>query len=374
VEPQTEQAFVSVVVPAWNAERTIERCLTALFRQTMPRDRFEVIVVDDASTDHTAALAADLGARVVRLEKNGGPGAARNAGIEAARGPLIVFTDADCEPEPAFLAELAAPLADPMVGGSKGTYLSRQTSLVARFVQLEYEDRYRVTSRDRWIDFVDTYAACFRKADLEKAGGFDVRLRQCQDQELSFRLAEQGVGIRFAPEARTFHTHAELLGGYLWKKAGIAFWKVSVLRRHPRKLLKDSHTPQTLKLEMLLALAALTLSVQAALAAVVAPALASPAAAAAITSTLATFAALATLGFLALALPFSLRAFRRDPAVGLAAPGILWLRDLALAYGLAQGLRRAPRLDGPGPSALPPGPSAHEPGPPGRREPLATHT
>jgi cellulose synthase/poly-beta-1,6-N-acetylglucosamine synthase-like glycosyltransferase len=334
---------ISVVVPAKDAERTIERCLAALARQTLGRERYEIIVVDDGSRDRTAVLAAGLGARVVSLARTGGPGAARNAGIEAARGEIVVFTDADCEPEAGFLEALVRPLDDPETGGTKGSYLTRQRALVARFVQLEYEDRYRRMRGARWIDFVDTYAACFRRADLVRAGGFDVRLRQCQDQELSFRLAAAGVKIRFVEEARTYHLHAERLGSYLRKKYRIAWWKVAVLRRHPRKIASDSHTPQALKLEMPAAVEALGF----ALAAPALIGLGFPAVLA-----LAPLA-LGAAAFLALAAPFVVRALARDPAVGLAAPAILFLRDIALAAGLFAGLFRAPRLGAGEAPALP---------------------
>src|SRR5215471_8014528 len=138
---------VSVVIPAFEASSTIERCLHALSAQSMPREQYEIIVVDDGSSDDTARRAANAGARVVRLQHNLGPAAARNAGVAIARGDAIVFTDADCEPTREFLMRLTRPLRDPTIGGSKGAYLSRQTALVARFIQREYEHRYRHTAR-----------------------------------------------------------------------------------------------------------------------------------------------------------------------------------------------------------------------------------
>src|SRR5919201_2228834 len=110
---------ISVIIPALNASGTIDRCLVALSRQSLPRTSFEVIVVDDGSTDDTAALARRRGAVVLRLDQNRGPAAARNAGLAIARGDLIVFTDADCEPAPNFVAALTAELRDPSVGGAR---------------------------------------------------------------------------------------------------------------------------------------------------------------------------------------------------------------------------------------------------------------
>src|SRR5437868_6703450 len=93
----------SVIVPTYRAERTIPALLAALARQTVPAADFETIVVDDGLPDETAALAERAGARVLR-QQNRGPAAARNAGSRAAAADLLVFTDADCEPEEDFLA------------------------------------------------------------------------------------------------------------------------------------------------------------------------------------------------------------------------------------------------------------------------------
>ena len=103
---------VTVVIPAYNAADTLADTLTALAAQTIGRDRFAVIVVDDGSTDGTAALAERLGATVIR-QANAGPATARNAGAAAADCDVVVFTDADCAPAPEFLENILAPLADP---------------------------------------------------------------------------------------------------------------------------------------------------------------------------------------------------------------------------------------------------------------------
>ncbi|MFC1707354.1 glycosyltransferase [Planctomycetota bacterium] len=325
--------LISVIVPAHNAEATIGGCLDALCRQTLARDRYEILVIDDASVDATCDRAKDGADRTIQLEKNKGPAGARNAGARDAKGDLLVFTDADCEPEERFLETLTSPLCDPDLDGTKGTYLTRQTRTTARFVQLEYEDRYRRMARFPEIDFVDTYAACVRRSCFERVNGFDDRLRICEDQDLSFRLTKSGAKLRFIPEARTYHRHEDRLLGYLAKKYKIAWWKVAVLRRHPDKISKDTHTPQTLKAEMVAAFA------------VLGAVLAAPLLALWHSSALAIAVVCAPLvAFLALSLPFAWRAFRKDPGVGLVAPAYLFLRDLALGAGLAAGMLRAPRI------------------------------
>ena len=87
---------MSVVIPAYNAERTLGKVLAALAAQEQPVD--EVVVVDDGSTDGTAALAAEHGAKVVRADGGGFAGAARNRGWDEAAGDVVVFLDSDAIP------------------------------------------------------------------------------------------------------------------------------------------------------------------------------------------------------------------------------------------------------------------------------------
>src|SRR6476661_7120595 len=130
---------VSVVIPAYRAARTLPAGLAALAAQTYPADHLEIIVVDDGSPDETAAVAEAAGARVLR-QANRGPATARNRGALAATGDLVLFTDADCAPTPAWVERMAAPFADPAVMGVKGAYRTRQRSIAARFAQYEFED------------------------------------------------------------------------------------------------------------------------------------------------------------------------------------------------------------------------------------------
>jgi glycosyltransferase involved in cell wall biosynthesis len=307
---------ISVVIPAFQASATIAACVHALANQTLSKERYEVIVVDDGSTDDTAARARVAQTKVIELRRNMGAAVARNVGVAAARGQTIVFTDADCVATPEFIAALVGPLRDPEVGGSKGVYLTRQRAPLARFVQLDYESRYRHTAGHGNVDFVDTYACCFRRADILRVGGFDPRLRVCEDQDLSFRLAEAGVRVQFAPQARTYHLHCAGVWPYVRKKFRIARWKARVLRRHPHKMVRDSHTPPELKLEII---------------------------AACLTCMAVVRRERAWLGaalgvYAALVAPFVVHAARRDPVVAAAAPVLLFGRDLALGAGLLVGL------------------------------------
>ncbi|MBI1878942.1 MAG: glycosyltransferase [Chloroflexi bacterium] len=246
--------LASVIVPAYNATSTLPACLGALQKQTVPRSSYEIIVVDDGSTDETAEVARSFGIRLVS-QTNTGPAAARNQGARLAHAPILLFTDADCTPAPNWIAQMLLAFEDPHVIGAKGVYDTRQREVVARFVQLEYEDRYdRMRDLDQ-IDFIDTYAAGYQRDIFLQMGGFDTTFptASVEDQEFSFRLAKTGQRLVFAPQARVFHLHDRTMAEYFRRKYWIGYWKVRVMRAYPDKLIHDSHTPQILKLQMGLA-------------------------------------------------------------------------------------------------------------------------
>ncbi len=319
----------SVIVPVYNGVDVLPRCLAALCRQSVEPSRYETIVVDDGSTDQTASVAEQLleghpHTRVVRMA-HAGPAAARNAGARAAQGAVLLFTDADCEPAPDWIERMARALDDPGVAGAKGVYRTRQTSLAARFVQQEYQDKYDRMAGQSTIDFVDTYSAAYRRDVFLASGGFDTAYTTAsvEDQELSFRLASQGHRLVFAPDAVVFHSHDVTLLEYLRRKFGIGYWKALLLRRHPDKAVRDSHTPQVIKVQIGLLAGSLGLT----LAASFAPVLSAVAIGAWL------------LLFLTM-LPLLTKIMRRDPAVLLIAPLMIVLRAFGLGTGLAMGLAR----------------------------------
>ena len=316
--------MISVVVPAYNAAETLDDCLTALGRQTVEREAYEVIVVDDGSTDATAEIAETYDVRLVRQE-NAGPAAARNRGAEMARGELLLFTDADCAPAPDWMERLISPFSDPEVVGAKGVYWTRQRSLVARFVQLEYERKYARMEREKQIDFVDTYSAAYRRDVFLANGGFETLFTtsSVEDQELSFRLARKGYRLVFVPDAAVTHVHDVTPLEYGRRKLNIGMWKALLLRWHPERAVRDSHTPQVLKLQLGLA-GLLCLSL-----------LAVP-----MWSAAAWVALAALLIFFGSSLPFLAGIARKDPVVTLVAPFLLLVRALALGVGLVVGAVR----------------------------------
>lgn len=312
--------MISVIVPAYNAAQTLPACLAALCRQTQPPD--EIIVVDDGSQDQTAQLARAHGAQVLE-QPHLGPAAARNLGLRQAGGDIVLFTDSDCEPEAAWVAEMVRPFVDPQVVGVKGSYRTRQQEPVARLVQCEFEERFDRLERLETIDFIDTYAAAFRVAALRETGGFDSAFPRAdsEDAELSYRLARAGCRLIFNRQAVVYHQHPNTWSAYMWRKIRFSYWRMVVYRLHPGKAVRDSYTPQVLKVQLVLMYLVLGFT---GLAFVFHPLL---------------WAAVAALLGLAFsAIPFVRRAMRQDKTLTITALVFIFARTLAFAVGVTGGI------------------------------------
>jgi len=333
----------SVVIPAYNAAGTITASLQALQNQTVPCQQYEIIVVDDGSTDGTSevveqfiqsheltaearqpagGLGDELPAALKLLRQpHRGAAAARNAGAQAARGDIIIFLDADCAPAPDWLERLAASLTGDGVAGAGGRVSTQQRGLIPRFVQLEYDERYERVARRRYIDFISSATAAYREPAFHEIGGFDTTMLGAEDVDLSFRLAEAGHKLVFAPDAIVYHTHPESLWAYVRRKFKYAFWRAALYGRHPGKMAADSRTPQTQKLQIVLA-----------------PIIGLCAIGGVVWRPLLLVAGVAAGVFLATAVAFMRRAWQTDPLIALLSPVLLFASAVAAAAGLAAGL------------------------------------
>jgi cellulose synthase/poly-beta-1,6-N-acetylglucosamine synthase-like glycosyltransferase len=329
VEQPIKTKSLSIIIPTFNGASRVGKCLAALVPQTEGRDA-EILVVNDGSTDNTADVVAGYSDFKVRLisQANAGPAAARNRGALEARGSILLFTDDDCVPMPDWLDAMAKPFEDPEVVGVRGVYRTSQKRLAARFVQIEYEDRYRLMRGLRCIDFIDTYSAGFRRDRFLEMTGYDTSfpVACAEDIELSYRMSARGWKMKFAPAAIVYHSHPDTFSRYLQKKYKYAFWRVLAVRKNPRKAVKDSHTPQLMKLQLLFApvlllAVAFDLGTRPAMPASV----------------------LVLAVFLVSTLPFALRAIAKDPIVGFLSPALLAARACAQLLGVAAGLIHARR-------------------------------
>lgn len=187
-------------MPAWNAERFIGDALRSLVRQTGVD--VEVLVIDDGSSDNTAAIASEIGAqapavRVIEVS-HGGVTAARNRGLANARGRYITFLDADDLCPPGKLARQVALLAaDPEAGAVAGEILVFE-AIGADCQPLPGSRLLRILS-------INLGAATFPRGTLESLGGFDESLQFSEDLDLFLRLHEANFVIRIERELALLH-------------------------------------------------------------------------------------------------------------------------------------------------------------------------
>jgi GT2 family glycosyltransferase len=317
-----EAPSVSIIIPTFNGASRIRDCLDALLRQAAQQNA-EILVVNDGSTDNTVEVVQCYSSVCLVSQTNAGPAAARNRGVAEARGAIILFTDDDCVPTPDWLGAMLEPFEDVEIIGAKGVYHTHQKSLIARFVQIEYEDRYRLMMNFAYIDFVDTYSSAFRRERFLEMTGYDTSfpVACAEDVELSYRMSARGWKMKFVPKAIVYHTHPDTFSRYLKKKYKFAFWRVFAVRKNPNKGLKDSHTPQIMKLQLLFAP---VLLVAGALDLAIRPSL--------------PLSALVLGAFLLSTLPFAMRAVTKDPIVGLFSPLLLAARACAQFLGVSAGL------------------------------------
>lgn len=306
----------SVVVPSLPGDPSAVICMEALEAQTV-RSRLQLVLSLDGQGASPAERLADL---VVRAP-HAGPAAARNRGWRAASGPIILFTDADCVPDPDWAEKMLEALAKG-ADAAKGVYSRGGGAPVQRLAQVEFEERYAMLSRGDSIDMVDTYSAGFRRDALEDVDGFDedFPVPDHEDVDLSYRLAEAGFRMVFAPGARVAHTHPCRWSDYARVKLSRGRWRVRVLRRFPSRAVGDGYTPLMMRVQIVLG----ALLPAALAAAVPAPRL----------------AAAYLAAWIATSIPLALHAARTDPAVAPLVPFLAAVRGTALAAGLVVGVIR----------------------------------
>lgn len=193
--------LVTVIVPARDAAHTMTALLDALATQTVAP--LEVIVIDDASVDATAALlsAHDVRPRVLTAG-GGGPYVARNLGLAAASAPVVAFTDADCVPDPGWLEGALAVLRPGIIVGGRIRQRRRDGANVwERYDRATYLDQRELVGQG----FAATANLVTLTATLRELGGFDGNLRSSGDRELGERARAGHVEVVYAPDAVVAH-------------------------------------------------------------------------------------------------------------------------------------------------------------------------
>ena len=230
----SEWPRVSVVVCSYNGERTIRECCAALRALDYPD--YEVIVVDDGSTDSTAAIAAEHGFRVIRTE-NRGLSSARNTGWSAATGEIVAYTDDDAFPDRDWLRYLVARLAEGDYAAVGGPNIAPPDSeLTAWGVSHAPGNPNHVLLSDREAEHIPGCNCAIRRDVLEALGGFDPRFRVAGDDvDLCWRIRDLGLEIGFSPAAMVWHRRRDSVRAYGRQQRGYGRAEAMLERKWPER-------------------------------------------------------------------------------------------------------------------------------------------
>ena len=246
---------ISVIIPAYNAEVCIEKCLLSLKKQTF--SDFEVIVVNDSSHDKTAEIASAY-YRVIKSVRNLGEGAARNLGAKSAQGEILAFTDADVVLPNDWLMKILQDMETRKVKCVGGGYCgSLRDSFIEKFAFLEL--MYRRKNREGFVKtLVSNNFACHRDVFFE-FGGFPEKFK-CEDLRLSFLISKK-YPIFWDKDNGVYHHFKSSLYEYLKQQYYFARDTVWTYYQYPEMLFSKTHQGTLIYFEIFFMFLALIASI-----------------------------------------------------------------------------------------------------------------
>ena len=223
---------VSIIVASYNGGRTLDECLRSLMRLSYPD--YEIIVIDDGSTDDTPQIVTRFNVRTIRTE-NRGLSAARNLGIESSIGEIVAFIDSDAYADPDWLFHLVTTLVDQGASGVGGPNLSPlEDGFVAACVDFAPGNPTHVLVDDERAEHIPGCNMAFRKDALARIGGFDHTHRAAGDDvDVCWKLLVRDEPIAFSPGAFVWHHRRPTVRAYLRQQRGYGYAEAHLRRRYP---------------------------------------------------------------------------------------------------------------------------------------------
>lgn len=231
--PLPQYPKVSIVVASYNGARTLKACLDSLAHLNYPD--YEVILVDDGSTDTTPQVASLYDSVRYFRQAHQGLSVARNTGIFAAEGEIVAFTDSDCRADEDWLYYLIADLLNSKFTGIGGhNFLPPEDSAVAAVVQASPGAPAHVMLNDRLAEHIPGCNMAFYKWALLEIGSFDaIYTRAGDDVDICWRLQKRGYKLGFSPAGFVWHYRRSTIRAYLRQQSGYGEAEAMLVRRHP---------------------------------------------------------------------------------------------------------------------------------------------
>lgn len=226
---------VSVIVCAYNADRTMNSCLASLEKLNYPN--YEVIVVNDGSTDRTLEICQQYPDIKLISQPNYGLSVARNVGLEAATGEIIAYTDSDCYADPDWLNYLVITFQSTGLSAVGGlNFQPPEDSLIPSCVAVSPGCPTHVLLSDDTAEHIAGCNMAFRKPALQEIAGFDPQFRAAGDDiDICWRLQDQGYTIGFSPAAIVWHYRRNTVKDYLKQQRGYGKAEALVYFKHPHR-------------------------------------------------------------------------------------------------------------------------------------------
>ncbi|MBI3978565.1 MAG: glycosyltransferase [Chloroflexi bacterium] len=239
--PEMPWPRISVIVCTYNGARTIRDCLEGLRRLEYPNS--EVIVVDDGSTDGTAAIVREYGFRLVGFPTNRGLSSARNAGLAAATGEIVAYTDDDARPDPHWLTYLATTFLRTGHAGVGGPNLAPSgDGAIADCIANAPGGPIHVLLSDQEAEHIPGCNMAFRKTALDAIGGFDPQFCTAGDDvDVCWRLQQRGWTLGFSPAAFVWHHRRNSVRAYWKQQQGYGRAEALLERKWPEKYNAAGH-------------------------------------------------------------------------------------------------------------------------------------
>jgi len=236
-----DKPFISIIIPTHNSASTLAEGIKGCLNQDYPRDRLEIIVVDDGSKDDTKKVVESFPVKYI-YQKKAGPASARNNGWRNSKGHGLCFIDADCIPYTNWVSKLARHCDRGDIDAVAGSYaVDGCRYLLDKFVH--YEIKYRHSKMPEYTNSFGTYNVLVKRHVFEALGGFDSGYCNAsgEDSDLAYRIIKAGHKIYFEKQALVSHHNSLRILKYFAVQFRHSYWRMKLYRKSTSMITRDEY-------------------------------------------------------------------------------------------------------------------------------------